>query len=161
MCWITSRMMLQVPILPGTWKKLISCHPTFYFTTLCARQLFLLLEFCFFDFVKLNRPFYRCVLSCLVFEWKWGWSYAHGAVLMLINKTPASLSFRDQSTNYTTVKWCIEVLIRTTTDKLSSWWILFSNMLNFKVLPNSFLSRCETSMGNHKATVQYWKEKQK
>ena len=47
MCWITSRMMLQVPILHGTWKKLISCHPTFYFTTLCVRQLFLLLEFCF------------------------------------------------------------------------------------------------------------------
>lgn len=47
MCWITSRMMLQVPILPGTWRKLFSCHPTFYFTTLCARQLFLLLEFCF------------------------------------------------------------------------------------------------------------------
>ena len=160
MCWITSRMMLQVPLLLGTWKKIdqLSSHILLHYSLCWAtvsppRVLF-------FDLVNLNRPFYCCVLSCLVFEQKWGWSYAHGAVLMLINKTPVSLSFKDQLTNYTTVKWSIEVLIPTATDKLSSWRIIISNMLNFKVLPNSFLSRCETSMGNHKATVQHWKEKQ-
>ena len=72
-----------------------------------------------------NRPFYGFLLSCLAFEWKWGWrwpcfdrnlpTFHVDAVLMLISRnlhmersevsiktrsTPASLSFKGQATKH-------------------------------------------------------------
>ena len=77
-----------------------------------------------------NRPFYSSLLSCLAFEWKWGWRWPcfdrNDAVLMLISRnlhmksskasiktrsTPASLSFKGQATKHTTVKWSIGLIL--------------------------------------------------
>ena len=90
-----------------------------------------------------NRPFYSCVLSCLAFEWKWGWrwpcfdrnfpaflmlmmlfscklvgicQYESSKVSIKTRSTPASLSFKGQATKHTTVKWSI-----TTVENLERW----------------------------------------
>jgi len=36
----------------------------------------LVFEMIFIKISKSNRPFYSCVLSCLAFEWRWGWCWA-------------------------------------------------------------------------------------
>ena len=86
-----------------------------------------------------NGPFDICVLSCLAFEWKRGWSwlcfgkktpaffYVYNAVFTLSSRnlykkgsevsigtrsTPGLLWFKGQATKHTSVKWSIGPFLR-------------------------------------------------
>ena len=65
------------------------------------------------------RPIYSCVLSCLAFEWKWGWTWScfdqnlpafitkSSEVSIKARSRLASHSLKAQATKHTTVKWSI------------------------------------------------------
>ena len=115
-----------------------------------------------FDIKLVNRPFYSSLLSCLAFEWKWGWRWTCcdrnlPAFLMLMKlfscenlhkknnevsiKTrslPASFSFKGHATKYTTVKWSIH------TPEPWDRKLNFSNGPTLLVLLNSFITQCSS-----------------